>query len=96
MKDDPGSNAVFTDQGSSASQMTAAKVLDVIARLPGCEGQASDVVFAYTQVNVEDAPTLLNFPKSECPDMWIRLPRHTCPKTWQSIRVPAGPLERKL
>ena len=34
VKDDSGSCAVFTEQGSSASQMTAAKVMDVIARLP--------------------------------------------------------------
>ena len=32
VKDDSGSYAVFTEQGSSASQMTAAKVIDVIAR----------------------------------------------------------------
>ena len=38
---------------SSASQMTAAKVLDVIARLPGCSGQAIDAVSAYTQVKME-------------------------------------------
>ena len=40
MKDDSGSYAVFTEQGSSASQMTAAKVMDIISRLPGCAGQA--------------------------------------------------------
>ena len=34
VKDDSGSYAVFTEQGSSASQMTAVKVMDVIARLP--------------------------------------------------------------
>ena len=33
-----GSYAVFTEQGSSASQMTAAKVMDVIARLRDCAG----------------------------------------------------------
>ena len=33
-KDDFGACAVFTEQGSLASQMTAAKVMDVIARLP--------------------------------------------------------------
>ena len=32
----------FTEQGSSVSQMTAAKVMDVIARLPDCDGQAAD------------------------------------------------------
>ena len=50
VKDDSGSYAVFTDQGSSASQMTAAKVMDVISRLPGCAGQAADAVSAYTKV----------------------------------------------
>ena len=70
---------MFTEQGSSASQMTAAKVMDVIARLPGCAGQAADAVSAYTQVTMEDAPRLLKLPKSECPDTWTRLPRHTWP-----------------
>ena len=37
VKDDSGSYAVFTEQGS-ASQMTAAKVMDIISRLPGCAG----------------------------------------------------------
>ena len=35
VKDDSGSYAVLTEQGSSASQMTAAKVMDIISRLPG-------------------------------------------------------------
>ena len=51
VKDDSGAFAVFTEQGSSASQMTAAKIMDVIARLPGCVGQAADAVSAYTQKN---------------------------------------------
>ena len=33
----------FTEQGSSASQVTAAKVMDVIARPPDCDGQADAV-----------------------------------------------------
>ena len=76
VKDDSGSDAVFTEQGSSASQMTAAKVMDIISRLPGCAGQAADAVSAYTQVKLEDAPSLLKVQKSECPDIWIRLPNH--------------------
>ena len=48
-KDDSGASAVFSAQGSSASQMTAAKVMDVIARLPGCDGQAADAVSDYKQ-----------------------------------------------
>ena len=41
VKDDSGSYAVFTEQGSSASQMTAAKVMDIISRLPGCAWTSS-------------------------------------------------------
>ena len=41
VKDDSGSYAVITEQGSSASQMTAAKAMDVMARLPGCAGEAA-------------------------------------------------------
>ena len=69
-----GSCAVFTEQGSSASQVTAAKVMDIISRLPGCAGQAADAVSAYTQVKMEDAPSLLKIPKSDCPVIWIRQP----------------------
>ena len=46
VKDDSAPHAVFTEQGSSASQMTAAKVMDVISRLPDCDGQAADAVWA--------------------------------------------------
>ena len=74
VRDDSGSYAVFTEQGSSASQLAAAKVMDIISRLPWCAGQAADAVSAYTQVKMEDAPKLLKIPKSECPDIWIRLP----------------------
>ena len=96
VKYDSGSDAVFTEQGSSASQMTAAKVMDIISRLPGCAGEAADVVSAYTQVKMEEAPKLLKIPKSECPDIWIRLPRHKWPKSWPSMEDPVVPLERNL
>ena len=96
MKDDSGSYAVFTVQGSSASQMTAAKVMDIISRLPGCDGQAADAVSANTQVKMEDAHKSLKIPKSECPDIWICLPRHKWPKSWSSIEDPVVPLERNL
>ena len=81
VKDDSGSYAVFTEQGSSALQMTAAIVMDIISRLSGCAGQAADAVSAYTQLKMEDAPKLLKIPQSECPDIWIRLPRHKWPKS---------------
>ena len=96
MKDDSGSYAVFMEQGSSASQMTAAKVMDIIPRLPGCAGQAADAVSAFSQVKMEDAPKLLKIPKSECPDIWNRLPRHKWRKSWSSMEDPVVPLERNL
>ena len=96
MKDDSGSYAVFTEQGSSASQVTAGKVMDIISRLPGCDGQAADAVSAYTQVKMEDAPKILKIPKSECPDIWIGLPKQKWPKSWSSMEDPVVPLERNL
>ena len=84
VKDNSRLHAVFTEQGSSASQMTAAKFMEIKSRLPGCQGQAADAVSAYTQVKLEGAPKLLKIPKSECPDIWIRLPRHKWPKSWSS------------
>ena len=54
---------VFTEQGSSASHVTAAKAINVIARLPGCTGQAADAASAKTLVKMQDAPRLLKFSK---------------------------------
>ena len=70
VKDNSGSYAVFTEQGSSASQMIATKIMDIISRLPGRDGQAADAVLSCTQVKMEDAH-ILKIPKSECPDIWI-------------------------
>ena len=53
VKDDSGAYALFTEQGSSASQMTVAKVVDVIAGPPGCGGQAADAVSAFSQVKMQ-------------------------------------------
>ena len=44
VKDDSGAYTVKTEQGASASQVTAAKVMDVIARLPDSVAQAADAV----------------------------------------------------
>ena len=76
--------------------MTAVKVMDIISKLPGCAGQAADAVSAYTQEKMEDAPKILKNPKSECPDIWVRLPRHKWPKSWSSMEDPVVPLERNL
>ena len=88
VKDDAGTCAVFTEQGSSASQMTAVTIMDVIARLPGCDGQAADAASACTQVKLEDAGRLLKISKSECPDVWMRLPRHKGPTSLEKLKIP--------
>ena len=40
--------------------------------------------------------TCLNFRSRSVPDLWVRLPRHTLPKSWHNIRDPVAPLERNL
>ena len=96
VKDDSGAHAVFTVQGSSASQGTAAKIMDVIARLPGGDGPAADAVSAYSQVKMVDAPRLLRIPKSERPDVWIRFHDTTSPKSWAHIEDSVVLLERNF
>ena len=76
--------------------MTAARIMDSISRLPGCDGHAADAVSAHTQVQMEDAHKLLKIPKSECSDSWIRLPRHKWPKSWSSMEDPVVPFVRNL
>ena len=76
-----GSHAVFTEQESSASQMTAEQVKDVITRLLGCAGRASDQVSADTQDKMEDLANLFKkLPESVFPTFWLGLPRHQWPK----------------
>ena len=38
----------------------------------------------------------MKIPKSECPDIWIRPPKHKWPKTWSSVEDPVVLLERNL
>ena len=95
-KDDSGPYAVFAEQGSSASQMTAAKVMAIISRLPGCSGQVADAPSAYIQVKMEDVPSLSKIPTSECPEIWIRQPKHKWPKSWSTMEDPVVPRERNL
>ena len=58
-------------------------------------GEAAGAVYAYTQVKLEDAPRFLKIPKSECPDVWMRLPRHGQNHRGK-LEDPTVPLERNL
>ena len=66
VKDDSGSFAVFTEQGSSTSQMTAAKVMDIKSRLPGCGGQAADAV------SVNTTPQMTCFRGAKVCTKWLQ------------------------
>ena len=96
VKDDSGSNAVFSEQGSSASQMTAAKVMDIISRLPGCDGQAADAVSAHTQVKMEDAHKLKKKIQNRSVQTFGFVYQHKWPKSWSSMEGPVVLLERNL
>ena len=65
---------------------------------PDCQVAQDKQLTQYllTQLKMEDAPKLLKIPKSECPDIWIRLPRHKWPKSWSSVEDPVVLLERNL
>ena len=39
---------------------------------------------------------IVEISKSECPHIWIRVPRHKWPKSWSSMEDPVVPLERNL
>ena len=45
---------------------------------------------------MEDVHKIIEHSKSECPDIWVRLPRHKWPKSWSSMEDPVVPLERNL
>ena len=81
----------------SRSQVTAAKIMDNTARVPGCGRQAADAVSAYTQVKVEDAPT--SFRKFQSHNVQIFgyvYPNTSGQKSWSSMEDPVVPLERNL
>ena len=79
-KDEDGHYAVFTEQGTSASQMSATKFIDVIARVPGNAGEDSDALKAYTQIPLKDATRLLGL--NVMPETWVTLPPSRWPKSW--------------
>ena len=62
--------------GTSASQLSAAKALDAIARLPGNTGQNSDAAKAYRQVVLKDMAERLNVFYVET---WVSLPANIRP-----------------
>ena len=78
VKDDSGSYAVITEQGSSASQMTAAKVMHIISKHRDAQHkQQMHPLVPRSTWKVHQR--YQKNPKSECPDMWIRLTKYKWP-----------------
>ena len=74
IRDENGVQAVFAEQGASASSMVNGKVLDALARIPGYAGQNADAVKAYTQVRLADF-------EGET-ETWVELPQDRWPASW--------------
>ena len=75
VKDDTGCQAASAEQGASASQVAASRVLDTLHRQLGMAGDVNDAVSANTQVEMKDAPRFLKLLERECSTIWIRLLR---------------------
>ena len=88
VQDEAGFAAVFSEQGSSASHLSAANFLDVIGHMPGNEVDNADAEGAYTQ-----SPMLED-------DTWISLPWEAIPKEYKakfaSIKNPVVPMVMAL
>ena len=62
--------------------------------MPGCAGEDSDAVGAYTQIKLSDARRLLGM--NVIPETWISLEKHMQPPEWEGIEDPVCPLMRNL
>ena len=84
---DSGLYAVFSEQGSSASQMKAAKVT-LLKDYRDAQNEQQMQYPLIPRSNWRMHRRYRKFPKSECPDIWIRLPKHKWPKSWSSVEEP--------
>ena len=75
VRDEFGHFAVFSEQGTSASHLMAARVVDAIAHMPGMDGEDSDATGAYTQTDLGP----------DCPPTWITLPKDQWEPEWHKI-----------
>ena len=90
VKDETGCYAVFSEQGTSASHLSAAKSLDYIARIPGNAGGDSDAIGAHHQVVLDEMSECINV------DTWISLPPAHRPPSWHKLQNPVCRLRLNL
>ena len=70
--------------------------MDAIARCPGCDGEDSDAIGAYTQVVLKEAHMILGGTEDNYIETWISLPRDRRPKHWDNIEKPVCKLRLNL
>ena len=80
------------EQGTSASDISQAKFLDMVARLPECDGDVSDVMRVFPQVPLSDVVRLGIMEKDI--STWITLPKHRWPKS--SFGIDKNPVVRQI
>ncbi len=78
VRDEENMMALFQVLGPAPASVASSKMLDLIARLPGCRGVQTDAVRAHTQALMSGIET------------WIWLPNW--PPGWKGMRDPAAPL----
>ena len=88
VKDDSGSYAVFTEQGSSASQMTAAKKYWISKQDQDAQDKQPTQYQLTPKSKWRTHQHCWKFRSQTGPDIWIRLPRHKWPKSWSNIEDP--------
>ena len=96
VKDDLGSYAVFAEQGSFVTQMTAAKSNGCHNGYQDAQDKQRTQYQRTSKSKWKMHHRYCEIPKSECPDIGIRPPKHTWPKSWSSMEDPVVPLERNL
>ena len=74
--DEFGLAADFPEQGSGASMISASKLCDAVALLPGCSGEQSDATSAYTQSKLGTGM------KGAYIVTWVEIPRSQWRKEW--------------
>ena len=75
--------------------MAATKFIDAIARMPGMDGEDSDAMSAYTQVELNNVSRFLG-KGCQFVDTWVTLPRYLVPDEFKHLDSPVCPLRQNL
>ena len=85
VKDEHGHFAVYSEQGTSASHLMAAKFIDAIAHMEGMAGEDSDATGAYIQVELPEG----------CPPLGSHYPNHSGSQNGE-IKTAPGSMTNQL